>query len=515
MGRTGAVLATKWWTLIAVCVATFMLLLDIAIVTVALPDIQQELHASFSDLQWVIDAYALSLATFVLTAGALADLYGRKLLFVAGLVVFTGGSLLCALATSPIFLILARGLQGVGGAVMFATSLALLSQEFHGRERGMAFGLWGATIGGAFAIGPLVGGALTTGLGWRWIFYVNLPIGIAAIVMSVLRLRESKDPQHARLDLAGLVTFCGGMFLLIFALVRGNDEGWSSGLIVACLAGAVGLLAAFLVVELIQEKPMVDLTLFAKPAFSGAQIAAFTISAGIFSLLLYLTLYLQNILGYSPLQAGLRILPISLLSFTAALISGRLSGHVPVRLLLGGGLGLAALGTLLLHGLDTSSDWTALLPGFLVMGFGIGLVNPALATTAVGVVTHERAGMASGINNTARQAGVATGVAALGAVFLHHVQTSVATAASAHGLDGAKATRLATAVSSGRAQLALSHVPASTRAALEHAGRAAFVGGLNEIFVVGAALAFVGAALSFVLVRPSDFVGSPQAATSS
>src|SRR5438874_5472837 len=238
-------MARKWWTLVAVCTATFMLLLDITIVNVALPAIERALSASFSDLQWVVDAYALGLATCVLTAGALADLFGRKRLFVIGVILFTIASALCGISNDALFLIIARGFQGIGGAIMFATALALLSQEFHGRERGTAFGIWGATIGAAVAIGPLAGGVLTSWLSWRWIFLVNIPVGAAALLISVARLHESKNPEHSRLDPVGLVTFSGGIFLLIFGLVRGNEQGWSSPPIVACFAGSAALLVAF------------------------------------------------------------------------------------------------------------------------------------------------------------------------------------------------------------------------------------------------------------------------------
>src|ERR1700710_1533181 len=235
----------KWWTLVVVCVATFMLLLDVTIVNVALPAIQRALHASFSALQWVVDAYALALATCVLTAGALADLFGRKRLFVIGIVLFTIASAACGIANDPLFLIIARGLQGIGGAAMFATALALISQEFFGKERGTAFGIWGATIGLAVAIGPLVGGMLTSWLSWRWIFLVNIPIGIGAVALAVTKLRESSDPEHSRLDPIGLVTLVGGLFCLILALIEGNGHGWSSALILGLLAAAVVLLVAF------------------------------------------------------------------------------------------------------------------------------------------------------------------------------------------------------------------------------------------------------------------------------
>src|SRR3954468_18950881 len=296
----------KWRALIIVCVAIFMLLLDITVVNVALPDIQRELHSSFTDLQWVVDAYALLLASCVLNAGSLGDLLGRKRVFIAGVGVFTVASALCGAATSPLFLNLARGLQGVGGAVMFAVSLAIVAQEFHGKERGTAFGIWGATVGAAVAIGPLVGGVLTEWAGWRWIFFVNIPIGIAAIVVTLMRVDESKDPRPGRVDWLGTAALTLSLFLLVYGLLQGNEEGWSSTLIRSCLIGAVVLLAAFVVIELRRRDPMLDVRLFRGAGFDGAQIAAFSISASIFAAFLYLTLYLQNVLGYSPLQAGLR-----------------------------------------------------------------------------------------------------------------------------------------------------------------------------------------------------------------
>src|SRR3954454_21743156 len=284
-------MARKWWTLITVCTATFMSLLDITVVNVALPDIQKDLGASFSELQWVVDAYALMLATLTLTAGSLADMLGRRLVFAVGLGLFTVASLLCGLATSAVALDLFRGAQGVGGAIMFATSLALLAQEFEGRERGTALGIWGATIGGAVAIGPLVGGVLTEGIGWEWIFFVNIPVGIVAIALTLLRVRESRDPSARGVDWPGVVTWSGALFLLVFALIRANDEGWGSTLIVSCLLGSFGLLLMFFGFELRRERPMFDMSLFRKPAFAGASIAAFALSASMFALFLYLTLY--------------------------------------------------------------------------------------------------------------------------------------------------------------------------------------------------------------------------------
>ncbi len=494
----------KWWTLLAVCTATFMLLLDITIVNVALPAIERSLNASFSDLQWVVDAYALALATFVLTAGSLADLFGRKRLFVIGIVLFTIASAACGLANDSLFLIIARGFQGVGGAIMFATALALISQEFHGRERGTAFGIWGATIGAAVAIGPLAGGMLTSWLSWRWIFFVNIPIGVGAVVLAVRQLQESKDPEHSRLDPIGLVTLIGGLFCLILGLIEGNKQGWTSSVIIGLFVAAFVLLALFIVSQARDRTTMIDLSLFRKPAFDGAQVTAFAISSSLFAMFLYLTLYMQNVLGLSPLQTGVRFLPLSVISFIAAPIAGRLSTRVPIRWLLGSGLALVALSMWLMSGITTSSDWTTLLPGFVIGGIGIGMVNAPLASTAVSTVRVERAGMASGINNTFRQLGIATGIAALGAVFASRVSDKVV--AGLHGV--ADAHRIAGQLASGQAASVIASSPVAQRAQIAAVARASFVSGLNDILILGASVAAIGAVLAAVLVRPQDFIAS-------
>src|SRR6476469_625367 len=417
----------KWWTLIAVSTATFMLLLDITVVNVALPSIRKDLGASFTDLQWVVDAYALTLAALVLTAGSLADRLGRRRVFIVGLGIFSAASLLCALSPDATFLNLARAVQGVGGAIMFALSLALIAQEFPaGRERGMAMGMYGATIGVAVAIGPLVGGALTDSLGWQSIFYLNVPIGLAAIAITALRVRESRDPNATGVDWLGVVTFSVALFLLVLALVRGNDEGWGSTTIVASFVGAALLLAAFVGVEARVREPMLPLQLFRRPAFTGVQLAAFAVSSSIFALFLYLSLYLQNYLGFSPFDAGLRYLPTTIVSFIAAPIAGLLLSRVQARMLLSFSLGAVGVGLLLMGGLDVGSDWTALLGGFLVVGAGVGLINPVIADVAVSVVPKEQSGMAAGINDTFRQVGVAVGIAVWGAIFVGEGASKVA-----------------------------------------------------------------------------------------
>src|SRR5215207_6881992 len=313
----------KGWTLGVVSVATFMLLLDITVVNTALPAIQDDLGGSFTDLQWVIDAYTLSLAALVLTAGSLADRLGRRRVFAVGLGIFSIASLVAALSPDPTFLNVSRAVQGIGGAIMFAVSLALVAQEFpSGRERGMAMGIYGATIGITVAIGPLVGGLLTDGLGWESVFLLNVPIGVAGIAATYWKVRESRDPNATRIDWAGLITFSTALFALVLALVRGNEEGWGSPLIVSLFAGAGVLLAAFMVIQSRVDQPMLPLGLFKRRAFTGVQLAAFAVSGSMFALFLYLTLYLQGFLGYSPIDAGLRYLPITLASFIVAPMAG-------------------------------------------------------------------------------------------------------------------------------------------------------------------------------------------------
>jgi MFS family permease len=444
----------KWWTLVAVCLGTFMLLLDITIVNVALPDIQQALQSSFADLQWVVDAYALTLAAFLLTAGSLADMYGRRRLYLIGLVVFTCASVLCGFAVSTLMLQLSRGLQGLGGAIMFAVSLALLADAFRGKDRGVAFGVWGAVTGLAVAIGPLLGGLLTSGLSWRWIFFVNAPIG---------------------------------------------------GLVLGCFAAAAVLLVVFVLVEWRSAHPMFDLRLFVLPTFSGGSVAAFGLSASIFAMLLYLVLYLQDILGYSALATGVRLMVLSGGTLATSAVAGRLTSRVPVRLLIGPGLLLVGVGLLLMRGLDAGSSWTHLIPGLIVAGLGVGMVNPPLASTAVGVVPPQRAGMASGINSTFRQVGIATGIALLGTLFASRVTAEVLRRVAALPGLSHRGPQLATAVQSGQIGAVIGKLPEHSRQAVGAITRGAFTTGLNSILLVAAIIALASGVVALVAIRGRDF----------
>jgi EmrB/QacA subfamily drug resistance transporter len=487
------------WTLVAVCVTTFMLLLDITIVVVALPSIQHRFAASLTGIQWVVDAYALSLAALILTAGALADRYGRRVVFMTGVVLFTISSLLCGLAWSIAALDIARALQGIGGAALFATALALIGHEYRGAERFGALALWGATVGAAVASGPLVGGLLTDAFGWRWIFFVNIPVGAFAFVVAWRRIAESRDEAARRTDVAGLVTFSAALFLVVFGIIRGNAHGWTSALILGSLIGGAAVLVLFVVIERRQDRPMLDVTLFGQRAFVGVSLATFCIAAGMFAMFPYLSIYLQDILGYTPLAAGLRFLPLTAFVFFVPLAMRRLAARVSLRITIAVGLALVAGGLALMYGLSASSHWTALLAGFIVGGVGIGLANPALAAGALRVVDPSRTGMASGINNTFRLAGVAMGVAALGAVLENRVASSLS------AVVGGRSHQLGEAVTSAGLH-AVSGQPA-----LVHPARVAFVSGLNDLLLIGCATLVVGAIAAAALLREPAPAPAPAA----
>ena len=509
----------KWWTLVAVCTGVFMLLLDITIVNVALPDIQTDLNASLSDLQWVIDAYALSLAALLLTAGSLADLYGRRLVFMIGVVIFTVGSIACGASQDVLFLCLSRALQGIGGAAMFATALALLASAFQGRDRGIAFGAFGATTGVAVAIGPVLGGVLTSGLSWRWIFFVNIPICLVALAVAGLRVQESHDPRAGRPDWIGFVTFSTALGALVFGLIEAGQASWSDQTVVLSLSAAVVLMVAFFTSQVMQAAPMFDLSLLRKPTFTGGLIAAFGVSASIFSLLAYLVIYVQNVLDYSAVETGVRFLYLSGASFFAAAVAGRLTEKVPAKWLIGPGFLVLGVGLLLLTGIQTDSSWTHLIPGLTVSGVGIGLINPPLASTAVGVVEVARSGMASGVNSTFRQVGIATGIAALGSIFCRQVADAVRPAlegkvpsGSVDGLTAALSGGQVNAAATGAQQAAeQSGGTAAGQQAFDlvtQVGTAGVVDALNHIVLIGAVIAFVVGALSLALIRQKDFVAT-------
>jgi predicted MFS family arabinose efflux permease len=372
-------------------------------------------------------------------------------------------------------------------------------------EGGVAFGVWGAVTGLAVAIGPLLGGLLTSGLSWRWIFFVNAPIGIAAVIISVYKVAESRSPHASRPDWAGFSLFTVALASLVYALIESNQRSFTDGLVLGCFAAAAVLLAAFVVVEPRSTAPMFDLNLFRLPTFSGGSVAAFGLSASIFSMLLYLVLYFQDILDYSPLGAGLRLMVISGGILVTSTVAGRLTSHVPIRLLIGPGLLIVGIGLLLMRGLDAGSAWTHLILGMVVGGVGAGVVNPPLASTAVGVVPPQQAGMASGINSTFRQVGTATGIALLGTLFSSGVKNEVLTRTAAVPGLSVRGPEIAGAVQSGQIRNVIARLPAPARQAAGTITRAAFTTGLNRILLVAAIIAFVAGVVSLAAIRSRDF----------
>ncbi|SOD70925.1 EmrB/QacA subfamily drug resistance transporter [Jatrophihabitans sp. GAS493] len=487
----------KWLPLVAICLGTFMLLIDVTIVNVALPDMAVDLSTSFSSLQWVIDIYALVLAALLLGAGSISDIIGRRLVYIAGLLLFALASLASGLAPNATFLIVARGVQGVGAAAMFATTVALINASYTGKDRGVAYGVWGAVSGAAAATGPIVGGLLTDTLSWRWIFFVNLPVSVAAIALSLMVLDGSRGEHRARIDLPGMFAFTASASLITYGFIRAGSDGWLTGTTLGLIGGGVLALVLFIIVELRTPQPLLDLGLFSDRRFVGVMIAALFLSLTAFSYLAYSSIWLQSVIGLSPIQAGLVFLPLSLAAFTVSASIGRVLHSANPRWLIGFGLLLIGFGGLAQAFLKADSSWPSLLFGLLLVGIGVGLVNPTMASAVMSAVPMQRGGMAAGAMNTARQLGFAFGIALLGTIF----QSRIAHEFSGHAIPGGG--DIAAAVSGGQAQAVMGAAPAARRDELSQLVHQAFASGLNTIFIVAGVLALAAGAAVLVLLRPA------------
>ncbi|WP_329258496.1 MFS transporter [Actinoallomurus sp. NBC_01490] len=480
----------KWLPLVAVCLGAFMLLVDVTIVTVALPQMARGLKASFSGLQWVLDIYALSLAALLLGAGALADLLGRRRVYVAGLVLFAAASLACGLAPNAATLIAARGVQGVGGAAMFTTTLALLGSAYHGRDRGVAFGVWGAVNGVAAAGGPILGGLLTEHVSWRAIFLVNLPVTAVTIALTLACVRETGRMPGARPDVAGLCSFtvCAGA--LTYGLIRAGGDGFGAAVPLLMFGLAAVALVVFVAVERRARRPLLDLTLFRSPSFSAIMLGGALLMASAFACLAFTSVWLQAVLGLGPVKAGLAVVPMAATSFVVSAAGARVLHRVPPRLTIGIGLLLIGAGAGLQGVLSAGSTWTAITPGLIVGGVGVGLAIPSLSSAAMAAAPHERGGMAGGALNTARQLGYALGVAVLGVLMrarVEHVLTGHVP--DPHGMAGA--------VGGGRAP----HLPIV---------RSAAASGLNTVYAVSAGLGLAAGVIVLLLVRSPQPSAAPE-----
>jgi EmrB/QacA subfamily drug resistance transporter len=482
----------KWTPLTAVCLGTLMLLVDVTIVNVALPDIASDLSASFADLQWVIDIYALVLAALLLATGSLADAWGRRRIYVYGLVIFAVSSLVCGLAQNATELVIARGVQGVGGAAMFATTVALLNMSYQGRDRGIAYGVWGAVSGAAAGLGVVLGGILVDWTSWRWIFFVNLPISVAAVALSLLAFR-TEARQRVRLDIAGMLTFVLAAGATTYGMIRAGEYGWQDPGTLTALG--VGLLsfAAFAVVELRSADPLVDLRLFKNSSFVGFNLAAAALSFAAFGYFALLSIWLQTVYGLTAIQAGLAFLPLTITAFVVSGATGKVLNGVRPRWPIGGGILLIGAGALSMQLLDAGGSWLALLPGEIISGIGVGIVSPIVAAAALGAVPAAQGGMASGLVNTGRQLGLAFGVALLGTVF----QSAAATSLTDAGAPEAGTT--ARGMAAGGTQVIVASIPTESRDAAEQAIHTAFVDGLDTVFLI-AGLAGVLAGLACLLL---------------
>ena len=453
----------KWWTLAAVSFGLFMIMLDNTVVNVALPVMQATLGLDIAQLEWIVTGYALTFAALMLIGGKVADAYGRRLIFVVGIAVFTLASLGCGLAESSEQLIAARILQGVGAALMNPATLSIIAATFPPRERGTAIGIWAGVSALALAIGPLVGGLITEHLDWSWIFFVNVPVGALAIVASLLFIEETRDETHERLDLPGLATSSVGLFALTYGLIEANTYGWTSGRILGAFAVAIVALVAFVVLERRQRAPMLPLELFRNRTYLGANLVVLLVALAMFGVFFFMSLYMQSILGYSAVQTGAAFLPMTILIILVAPIAGKTTDRIGSRGLMTVGMVLIALQLVYFSRLDVDSTFWTLLPAFVVGGIGMALTMTPSAAAATRSVSVDKAGVGAAVLNSARQVGGTMGIALMGAIVAHQA--------------GGERTP------------------------------DAFMRGFEAALLVAAAIAAVGAVVAYVLVRPHEGAG--------
>jgi EmrB/QacA subfamily drug resistance transporter len=437
----------KWWTLAAVSFGLFMIMLDNTVVNVALPSIERDLHITISQLEWIVTSYALVFAALLITGGKLADLLGRRKIFVVGLAVFTLSSLACGMAPNAGFLIGARAVQGVGAALMNPATLSIITATFPPRQRGQAIGIWAGVSALALAIGPLAGGLIVDNIGWNWIFFINVPVGVLGIVVAQFFITESRDTSHEQsVDFPGLVTSAGALFALSYALIEGNQRGWSSAEILGLFAAAAVLLVAFLMLESRQRLPMLDLSLFKNSSFVGANVVALLVSLGMFGVFFFISLYVQNILGYSPTRSGAIFLPMTILIILIAPIAGKLSDRIGGRWLMGGGMTLLGISLLFYQRLGLHSTFWTLLPSLVLGGIGMALTMSPMTSVAMGSVPVDKAGVGSGVLNSFRQMGGSLGIALMGAILASYLHAAPGTLlAKQQYVDGLHAALLVSA----------------------------------------------------------------------
>jgi EmrB/QacA subfamily drug resistance transporter len=496
----------KWLTLGAMCFALFMMMLDNTVVNIALPTIQQKFNATTSALEWIVNGYTLSLAVLMVTMGKLGDIFGRKRVFLVGLTVFTIASFACGIAPNLGTLVFFRVLQGIGGSIMMPGTLSIITATFQGKERAQAIGIWAGISGLALAAGPVIGGTLVEYVNWQSIFFINVPIGIVAFLVATRVVGESSDPTASRtVDYAGVVTLTASIFAFTLALIEGQGWGWASGRIIGLFVAAAVLLVTFVIVENRQAHPMVEFGIFRSTAFLAANVITFVLSFGMFGVFFFLTLYMQNVLGYSAIQAGVRSLPTTALIIVSAPIAGRLTGRIGARPVVFTGLVLVGI-ALLMNALRLTahSPYSTLLPSFLLTGIGMGAAMSPLSAVAMGAVERTKAGVASGVLGMTRQLGGVFGVALLGAVFAHRSQTHVAESVAALPVPDAVKSQIVANASLGKGGSTLPGVSADLIVRIKDAVLGGVVNGLTDTMFIAAIACFVGAALALMLRRPAE-----------
>jgi EmrB/QacA subfamily drug resistance transporter len=481
----------KWWTLFAMCFALFMIMLDNTIVNVALPSIQHELKPSVENLEWTVNAYILVFATLILLGGKLGDRFGRKRIFMLGLVVFTLSSMACALAQTDTQLIGFRAVQGVGGALLNPLSLSILVAAFPRKQLPQAIGIWAGISGLGLAIGPLLGGFLTQHFSWSAVFWVNVPIGVVALGVTAWAVIESRDPSARTLDIVGTVLISASLFSLTWGLIKTANHSWVGVYTLSFIGAAIVLGALFVLWESRMDDPMIPLSFFRIRAFTVSSIVVALVGVALFGVIYFLTLYFQNVRGYDPIQAGLRTLPTTMMILFVAPIGGRLSGRVGPRWLMTVGMAFASVGLFGLSFVDVDSSYNAIWPFQMLMGAGMALTMPAVSATGMAAVDRTKAGIASGVINASRQVGGALGIAVLGGI-----GTTLAADMWADRIANlpphlhAAAERLVPLVQGGQGKqiLAITHNPVAQANALE-----SFVHGVEWALRTGAGLTLVAA----------------------
>ena len=492
----------KWWTLGAMCFALFMIMLDNTVVNVALPSIQNDLGASISGLEWTVNGYTLSFAVLLATGGRLGDIFGRRRMFLVGVIIFALSSATAGLAPDQTSLVVSRIVQGVGAALMMPGTLSIITDAFPAHERGKAMGTWAGVSALALAIGPVLGGFLTENVSWRAIFYINIPVAVGAVAATLFAVRESRDTSVGRdVDYPGVGVLTVGLTALVLALVEGNSWGWGSAQVLGLIALAVLALPAFVFVENRVKAPMVQFDLLADRNFLGAIVVAMIISFAMLGVFFFLALYMQDILGYSPLEAGVRFLPSTLMIVLVAPIAGRLADRFGPRWLIGGGLLLVAASLFSFSGIAVDSSYLDLLPGFMLLGIGIAMTMSPMTSAAMNAVPVQKAGIASGVLSMFRMVGGSLGIAVTGAIFQGLVSSRLDTLLSGSGIDAVQRSGIADSLGSGSVSGALQGLDPAQAKQATAAGSEAFVYALGSAMTVAAIVALAGAAVGVLAIR--------------